>query len=387
MPAPTTPNDWLSAANSQDGAWIEATRVFDGQDLLIGQGVLIRDGRVAAVGAVPRGDGRVWRVAGTLCPGFLDLQVNGGGGVLFNTTPTAEGACAIARAHRSTGTAAIFPTLITDAPEVMAQAADAVVAALGLDGVAGIHLEGPHISLARRGTHASRFVRPLDGQTIGIIARLRHMSVPVMVTLAPEAVTKGQIASLVRMGAVVAIGHSNAGSEEVQAALGEGAQCFTHLFNAMSQMQGREPGVVGAAINSQAYASMICDGIHVAPEMLGLAIRARPVDDRMFIVSDAMPTVAGPDSYQLYGQTIRLRNGRLVNQEGALAGAHVTMLGSVGFAVNRLGCSLDEALRMAISNPARLMSLPGRANLLGMAAQDVLLIDEDLAGCRFVLQG
>lgn len=387
MPLPSAPKDWLSAAHGPNGAWIEATRVFDGQSLFVGQGALIREGRVAALGAAPRGDSQVWRVAGTLCPGFLDLQVNGGGGVLFNNMPSAEGVRAIGRAHRTTGTAAILATLITDAPEVMAQAADAVIAALGQDGVAGVHLEGPHISLARRGTHASRFVRPLDAPTVGIVARLCGSGVPLMITVAPEAVAPGQIAALVRAGAVVALGHSNAGADEVQAAVDEGAQCFTHLFNAMSQMQGREPAMVGTAINSQAYASMICDGIHVAPEMLGLAIRARPVADRMILVSDAMPTVAGPDSFQLYDQTIGLRDGRLVNGEGALAGAHVTMLQSVCFVVKVLGRTLEEALRMAISNPAQLMNLPGRAQLQGMAAPDVLLVDEDLGAAGFVVSG
>jgi N-acetylglucosamine-6-phosphate deacetylase len=231
---------------------------------------------------------------------------------------------------------------------------------------------------AQRGTHDARFIRPLDDQTLGQVARLRDKGVPVMVTVAPEATKPGQIAALVAMGVVVALGHSDATAAHVRAALAEGAQTFTHLFNAMSQMQNREAGVVGAAINSTAYCSIICDGIHVAPEMLALAIRARPRDNRMILVSDAMPTVAGPDSYRLYDQTIRLQDGRLVNQDGALAGAHVTMLQSVRLAHELLGQSLEECLRMAITRPAALMGFSPIADLWRQPPDDVILIAPDL---------
>jgi N-acetylglucosamine-6-phosphate deacetylase len=381
---PTPPAGWHAAAET-GGAWLLPDRIFDGERLVAGQGLRIAEG-AAACGLPPAG-AAVWRLPGTLTRGFVDLQVNGGGGVLFNTAPTAEGARAIARAHRRTGTAAILPTLITDAAEVMERAGEAALGALGRDGVAGLHLEGPHLSLARRGTHDPRFIRPLDGRTLKLVAHLRARRLPLMMTLAPEAVAPGQIAHLVGQGVVVALGHSDATSAQVGAALAEGAQTFTHLFNAMSQMQGREPGVVGAAINSDAHASIICDGIHVSPDMIALALRARPVPDRMMIVTDAMPTVAGPDAFDLYGRTIRLRDGRLVNAEGALAGAHVTMLDSVRFLIERIGLAPEAALRMAIRQPARLMGLGHLAGIEGSAIHDLLWIAPDWSACAFILDG
>ncbi|MEZ5888367.1 MAG: N-acetylglucosamine-6-phosphate deacetylase [Paracoccaceae bacterium] len=379
------PEGWDEAAMAGQGAWILPEAVFDGIWLRSGAALFVREGRVELRRLAETGP--VWKSGGVLSPGFVDLQVNGGGGILFNNRPDADGVRAIAAAHRTTGTVAILPTLITDAPEVLVAAAEAVIATHGQGGIAGLHIEGPHISRARKGTHAQDHIRPLDDRTFQVIARLRQRGIPVMITLAPEAVKPGQVARLVASGVVVAIGHTDAPAAAVNALLAEGAQCFTHLFNAMSQMQGREPGCVGAAINSTAYASIICDGIHVAPEMIALALRARPVADRMYVVSDAMPTVAGPDRYRLYGQEIRLDHGRLVNADGALAGAHVTMLGSVAFLVQRIGLSLETALRMAISHPAKLMGLKALAAIEGRAVSDIILIDQSLSAMQFVAPG
>ncbi|MCY1125645.1 N-acetylglucosamine-6-phosphate deacetylase [Frigidibacter sp. RF13] len=377
------PDGWDEAAMAGQGAWILPETIFDGIWLRSGTSLFVQKGRAS----LKRfdGTGPVWKCGGILSPGFVDLQVNGGGGILFNNRPDAESALAIAAAHRTTGTVAILPTLITDAAEVLEAAADAVIASHGRGGIVGIHIEGPHISPARKGTHAEGHIRPLEERTFAVVARLRQRGIPVMITLAPEAVQPGQVARLVAMGVVVAIGHTDASAAAVNALLAEGAQCFTHLFNAMSQMQGREPGCVGAAINSSAYASLICDGIHVAPEMIALALRARPVPDRMYLVSDAMPTVAGPESYKLYGQDIRLDHGRLVNADGALAGAHVTMLQSVAFLAQKIGLSLETALRMAISHPARLMGLKALSAIEGRAVSDLILIRQDLSEMQFVL--
>lgn len=377
------PADWHARAET-GGAWILPDAVFDGRTLRPGAAILVRDGRLQ-VHDRQDADGCIWRLAGTLSPGFVDLQVNGGGGVLFNAQPTEAGARAIGRAHRTTGTAAVLPTLITDRPEVMERAADAALAAIGKDGVAGLHLEGPHFSLARRGTHAAEHIRPLDDRTMALAARLRARGMPLMLTVAPEATVPGQIGRLVGQGVIVALGHSDADGARVRAALAEGAQTFTHLFNAMSQMQGREPGMVGTAINSQAYVSVIADGIHVAPEMLALAIRARPIADRMIVVTDAMPTVAGTDHFELYGQTIRLNAGRLVNSDGALAGAHVTMIESVAHLIHAAGLAPGDALAMATSHPARLMGLDALAMLEGRDVTDLLWISPDWRTCRFLL--
>ena len=389
MPLSRRPKHWTDRAR-EDGAWIVPEALFDGQNLCSGRAVLVQGNRATITDAAEIATGpedTLWRARGILTPGFFDLQVNGGGGVLLNGDPSPAGVLAIARAHRTTGTAALLPTVITDRAEVTEAAAAAILRTVGQDGIAGIHVEGPHISPSRRGTHKAEYIRPLDARTMTLVAGLRANNVPVMITLAPEAVAPGQIATLVGQGVVVAIGHSDASAAQTRAALAEGAQSFTHLFNAMSQMQNREAGVTGAAINSQAYCSMICDGIHVAPEMLALAIRARPVADRMIVVTDAMPTVAGPDSYTLYGQTITLRDGRLLNADGALAGAHVTMLESVGFLIHRLSQTPEQALRMAITNPARLMGVQTSFRLENMPPDDLLLIAPDFASAGFILDG
>lgn len=359
----------------RDG-WLAPRRLFDGERLLEGAGLRLEGGVVAEIGTPPA-DARA--LPGTVTPGYVDLQVNGGGGVLLNTSPTAEGMEAIAAAHRRFGTVAILPTLITDEPEVMERAVDAALAARGAEGILGIHLEGPHIALARKGTHAPRFIRPCDERTLACVRRLREGGVPVMVTLAPEAVTPGQIAALRALGAVVSLGHTDATFEAAQAALAEGANCFTHLFNAMSPLSHRAPGVVGAALDSAVPSGIICDGVHVEEAVVALAIRARRAEDLMFLVSDAMPTVGGPDHFRLYDMELRVENGRLVNPEGSLAGAHVTMAESVARLVNRVGIAPETALRMAITVPARVMEAPDLARLTGRRVEDVLAVGPDWA--------
>ena len=354
--------------------WLRPDAVFDGQDLREGCALRIEAGRVADI--VSGGDGEP--LPGIVSPGYVDLQVNGGGGVLLNKTPDAAAMAEIAAAHRQFGTIGILPTVITDAPEVLGAAVEAAIAARGTPGVLGLHIEGPHISVARRGTHAERFVRPMDATTLAHVKRLRSAGVPVMITVAPEATTPGQIADLAAMGAVVSIGHSDASAEAARATIAAGITAATHLFNAMSPMQNREAGVVGAVINSNVTAGIIADGIHVADEMVGLAVRARPEPDRMFLVSDAMPTVGGPDHFELYGQELRLENGRLVNAEGSLAGAHLTVSTGAERLVTRIGLDPQTALRMGITVPARLMGLGHLARIKGRAAADLIHLTRDL---------
>ena len=361
--------------------WIVPDHVFDGGTLLNGLAIHCQQGRVVElcpVRAVPA-NAQVVQVGGTVSPGFVDLQVNGGGGVLLNQCPTPEGMRAIASAHRQFGTVAVTPTVITDTHDVVAAAADAAIRAKGDGGIVGLHIEGPHISKVRRGTHDAQYVRPMDDATIGIVAKLRGAGISTMITLAPEAVTLDQIAKLAALGAVVSLGHTNATSEQMTAAFAAGASCATHLFNAMSPMLNRSPGAVGAVINSQAYAGIICDGYHVADEMVGLAIRARPVSGRMFLVSDAMPTVGGPDAFELYGNTITLKQGQLVNAEGSLAGAHVTMAQSVQRLVSVVGVDKKTALQMAVTVPADVLRQPELATVVGRSVDDLLVLRGDFA--------
>ena len=360
--------------------WVNADAIFDGRVLRKNAAIRIEDGHVAGIAALDElpGQAETNTIEGLITPGFFDIQVNGGGGVLFNTSPTAEALGVIAAAHASLGTTAILPTVITDAHEVMEQAADAVLSRFGRDGIRGIHIEGPHISLARRGTHNPAHVRPLDEATFAVVERLRAHRVPVLITLAPEAVSPGQIARLVALGAVVSIGHSDASLAEARAAEAEGARLYTHLYNAMSPMLNRAPGITGAAITSQAYCSVICDGIHATPEMLSIAMRARPIADRMILISDAMPTVGGPASFDLYGQPITLSEGRLINQEGSLAGAHTTMALSVAYVAEHLHQPLDTALRMAITNPAELLSQHDLKDIVGQPVSGVVVLAPNL---------
>lgn len=356
--------------------YLQPDQIFDGQSLRPGV-LAVKNGSVTAIlDAAPD----AMRLHGTVTPGYLDLQVNGGGDALLNTSPTPQAMATMAAAHRRFGTVGILPTVITDAPEILDRGAEAALAAHGQPGILGLHIEGPHLSIPRRGTHAARFIRPLDARTLAIVTRLRAAGVAVMITVAPEAVAPGQIAQLAATGAVVSLGHTDTTAEHVRACLAEGATCFTHLYNAMSPMLNRAAGVTGACINSSAYAGIICDGIHVADEMVALALRARPRADTTFLVSDAMSTVGGSDHFTLYGDEIRLVDGRLINAEGSLAGAHVTMAESVARLINVLHIDPAQALRMASTIPARVI---GRnPALVGQSLSDLLLLNPDWTVAR-----
>lgn len=359
--------------------YLKSDRVFDGQTLHQDRVVRIEAGLcegILAAQDVPAG-ALVHRVSGTLSPGFIDLQVNGGGGVLINATPTADGMAAVAAAHRQFGTTAILPTVITDAASVLDAAVAAALDAKGRPGIAGLHIEGPHISHAKHGTHAKEYIRPLGDDTLAHVRRLRDHGIAVMITLAPENATLDQIAALNAMGAVVSLGHSNADAATAKAAFAAGAKCTTHLFNAMSPMQNREPGLTGAAILSYGYAGIICDGVHVDDDMVALAFRAKPVRDRMFLVSDAMPTVGGPSAFDLYGKTIHVQGNRLVNAEGSLAGAHTTMATGVARLVDVVGLDLEQALRAAIHVPSQLMGLD-LDRIIGRPVTDLICLSDTL---------
>ena len=359
--------------------WIRPSRLFNKGRLHIGAVLGVLNGRIQIFteDIQIKEDHQAIDFEGLVSPGLVDLQVNGGGGVLLNETPTKEAIWDIAKAHRKYGTTGILPTVITDSVSVLSRAVDAVMEAVGQNGILGMHIEGPHISVERRGTHKAEFVRPLDEDTIRLVERLRSAHVPTMLTLAPDVVSPEDISRLVDLGTVVSIGHSKASADVVRRALEAGASCFTHLFNAMPPMAGREPGVVGAAINSHAFAGIICDGIHVADEMVAMAIRARPISDRMYLVSDAMPTVGGPTEFNLYGSKVALINNRLVNSEGGLAGAHTTQNEGVKRLVDRIGISAEDALKMAITVPGNAMGLE-LDQLQGRSIKDIICLTDGL---------
>lgn len=311
-----------------------------------------------------------------LAPGLTDLQVNGGGGVLVNTTPTPDGLRAIRAAHLALGTAAIMPTVITDTPEVMEAAADAAIACKGEPGLLGLHIEGPHIAPARHGTHDVSHIRPLDRRTLAVLRRLRDADLAVILTLAPELADPALMREAAEMGVVLSAGHSAASATETRQGIANGVGMFTHLFNAMPQMQSRDPGIVAAAILSDCYVGLIADGIHVDWDALRVALAARPRADRSFLVSDAMPTVGGPDVFNLYGQDIHVQDGQLINAAGNLAGAHVSLLDCVLRLHRATGLSLGYALAMANDIPRRAMRLPP-LGLKDLPLPEVLALDGD----------
>ncbi|MEO1638723.1 MAG: N-acetylglucosamine-6-phosphate deacetylase [Pseudomonadota bacterium] len=364
------------ASHTMTALRIRAAQVFDGRNLLQDRVILLEDDVVTGIAADEAASDI--SLPGLITPGFVDLQVNGGGGVLLNTQPTAEGAKAIAAAHRWFGTVALMPTLITDHPDVLAKAVEMAIATKDDPSIIGLHIEGPHIAPQKRGTHAAAHIRPLDELTIDHVRTLRQAHIPTMITLAPEAAMTDQIAQLARMGAIVSLGHSNCTAVQAEAAFAAGASAVTHLYNAMSGLSGRAPGLAGAAINSHAYVGIIADGVHVDPSMIRLALRARPVPERSFIVSDAMPTVGGPDSFTLYGQEIRLQDGRLINSEGNLAGAHTTLADGVARLVADVGIATEEALRMAITVPATLAGRADLTTLIGRRAADIMVMGQTL---------
>ena len=371
--------------------WITADQVFDGTTLLSDHGVQIGNGRITALR--PKSEIAQDKIdhhhRGTLTPGFFDIQVNGGGGVLLNNDPTPNGIATIAAAHRGFGTTALLPTVITDAPGVLERAVAAILQCREIPGVKGLHIEGPHIALAKRGTHAAAHVRPMDNHTLGLVRQLRDAGLAVLITVAPEAATDQHIQALCDMGAVVSLGHSNASAEAVRARLAAGARGFTHLYNAMSPMESRAPGMTGTAIASEAWCSIIADGHHVDPAMIMLAMRARPVPHRMIAVSDAMATVGGPDAFNLYEQIIRLVDGMLINDEGALAGAHLTLIEALQNLI-RFGTSPEVALQMCHHNPLAFMGLEAEIPLCGSAAENLVALHPDYTLHRVgadILQG
>lgn len=310
-------------------------------------------------------------------PYLTDLQVNGGGGTMVNSDPTTEGIMRVVAAHKMLGTGTILPTVITDTHDVIEAASLAALDLTGTPGMGGLHIEGPHIAVERRGTHNPDYIRPLDQKTVDLVCHLRAKGLAVMLTLAPELADADLLAQLVACGTVVSAGHTTATAAQTKTAIANGLGCFTHLFNAMPPMTSRAPGIVGAALNAQVPAGIIVDGLHVSWDMVRIALRARPQSGLTFAVSDAMATVGGPDHFTLYGQDIYVKDGALVNAEGSLAGAHIDLRESLHNLVTHVGLSLSEAIPMVTDIPRRVMNLAPLGLTAGMAATDILALSDD----------
>ena len=338
---------------------IASTRIFDGEQFLHEHCVILRGAAIEQIlplADCPAGLHIEHLPEGTLAPGFVDLQVNGGGDVLLHNAPSKASVQKMQLAHRTRGTTSLLPTVLSDTAQVQQAAAQAIKEALedGNPGIAGLHLEGPFFSAEKRGAHHRDRIRSLQPADLEFLCELQ--SFPVMITLAPEQVEHTQLEQLVRSGLMVCAGHTNASYEEIATAAEHGLQGVTHLYNAMSPMTSRQPGTVGAALDIDTlWAGIIADGHHVHPAAIRLALAAKPAG-KLVLVSDAMATVGGQNTqFELYGECIREQDGRLVNDQGALAGSAIGMIDAVRYCHREVGIALDECLRMASLYPANIL--------------------------------
>jgi len=358
-------------------------RVLTPDGFVDGLAVLMQEGLIVdlvADGAVPADAIRQDLRGAALVPGFIDAQVNGGGGALFNNDPSVDAIRTIAQAHRRFGTTGLLPTLISDDADVMARAIAATRVAIEqrVPGVLGIHLEGPYIAPARKGTHdAGKFRVPAPDEVAMATSLDNGVT---LLTLAPEQVPADTIRAMVARGAIVVAGHTAATYEQIRDGIDAGVSGFTHLYNAMSPLQGREPGAVGAALEDDGcWCGVIVDGVHVHPASLRVALAAKP-RGKVFLVTDAMPMVGSDDpAFDLYGETITAVDGVVRNAAGSLAGSALDMATAVRNSVRLLGLPLDEAARMASTYPAEFLGL-GRSHgriVPGFRA-DLVALDADL---------
>lgn len=349
--------------------------LFSGESTYEDAVIVVEDGTVVEildeVSSAPDGDEHIDLGGRLLVPGFVDIQVNGGGGVLFNNSPTADAIRRISEAHSRFGTTSLLPTLISDDFDVMRAAIEAVQDAmeLGIPGVFGIHFEGPFLNTKRSGAHDETKFCQIDDEAVEILTSLGEDAVT-LVTLAPELTDSQRIRQLVSAGVIVFAGHTDASFEECQAAQTAGLTGYTHLFNAMTPFDARAPGVVGAALDSaESVFSIIADGHHTHPASFRTACRAKQTGG-VILVTDAMPTVGSDDPwFELNGERIELADGILRNEAGSLAGSNLTMIDAVRNTVEFAGIDWCEAVRMASANPAKAVSAHNSVGFIQAGAQ------------------
>lgn len=352
---------------------LSVSRLFDGEKWFDNVSVVIEDGVIQAVtpaiGAVQQG---------LLVPGFIDVQVNGGGGALFNTAPDRQALRTMLQAHARFGTTAMLPTVITDSVKVMQQAADAIASAIAdaEPGIIGVHFEGPHLSVPKKGVHPQQHIRQLSEAELAIYSRT-DLGIK-LVTVAPENISPQQIQQLVARNVIVCLGHSNANATTVQAALAAGASGFTHLYNAMSPLTSREPGMVGVALaDANSWCGVIFDGHHMHPVAAKVALAAKP-KGKLMIVTDAMSPVGTEASeFDLFDGKVTRDGDKLTDAEGRLAGSVLDMAGAVRYAIECLGVAPDEALRMASLYPAQFLAQPNKGRITAGTSADLVLLNNN----------
>ncbi|QKC93930.1 N-acetylglucosamine-6-phosphate deacetylase [Mesorhizobium sp. NZP2298] len=365
---------------------LTGARIFDGDNWHEGSALVVRDGLVEAIvrqGALPPGVRVVDAGGGMLVPGFVDIQVNGGGGVMLNDHPDVVSIETICRAHAPFGTTALLATLITDTPAITAAAIAAGEAAAlqKVPGFLGLHLEGPHLSIARKGAHDPALIRPMTDADQAMLIAARQKLPVLLTTIAPESVEPARVAALAKAGVVVSLGHSDTSYLKAKTFAEAGASVVTHLFNAMSQIGNREPGLAGTAIDvGTLSAGLIADGIHVHPATIRIALDAKQGPGKIVLVTDAMATI-GTDmtSFTLNGRTIYRKDGSLRLADGTLAGADLDMISAIRFMHGVVGVELTEALRMASLYPAQAIGQSHRlGRLANGTAADVVALSDDL---------
>lgn len=356
---------------------LSVRRLFDGENWLDNVTVTVDNGIVQAITPA---SGTV--MAGTLVPGFIDVQVNGGGGALFNTAPSRQTLRTMLTAHAQFGTTALLPTVITDSVAIMQEAADSIAAAIAdaEPGIIGVHFEGPHLSVPKKGVHPQQHIRPLSDAELAIYSRT-DLGIK-LVTVAPENISAAQITLLTSLNVIVCLGHSNADAATVQAALDAGATGFTHLYNAMSPLTSREPGMVGVALaDPHSWCGVIFDGFHMHATAAKVALAAKP-RGKLLIVTDAMSPVGTNDTeFDFFDGKVRREGNKLTNEHGQLAGSVLDMAGAVQYAIQQLGVSPDEALRMASLYPAQFLGDTSRGRIAVGGRADFLLLDNNYNVC------
>ena len=352
-------------------AFIGAT-LFDGT-ALHRDAVLLTDGQMVTglSATVPQGAAVIRLAGGILAPGLIDLQVNGGNGLMVDDQTDADTLRVICETHARLGTTGLLPTLITSTPQATARVIAAAVASISTPGFLGVHLEGPHLDVRRKGAHDPALIRPMGDEDLAVLIDAARRLPALMVTLAPSAVRADQITALAAAGVIVSLGHTECTFAQAEAAIAAGARCATHLFNAMSPLGHREPGLVGAVLTHDIAAGVIADAIHVAPAALRIAVAARPRG--LFLVSDCMAAAGSEQqTFTLGGRTIIRRDGRLMLEDGTLAGADLTLPQAIAGMVNTVGVPAELALAMASSIPAQLIGRDDLGHLKAGARADLV---------------
>ncbi len=363
--------------------FFQNARIFNGEELVQGYGLLVENNKVMDIIANDQPPKRAQTITlnhGIITPGYVETQANGGGGVLFNDAPTIEGIKTILKAHRRFGTVAMLPTFITDTKEKMTLAVKAVEQGLkeNISGLLGGHFEGPFLNVEKKGTHLPEFIRKPDADDLTLFQS--HQLGHSLVTLAPENVPVDFIKALIDAGLCVSAGHSMATKDDMIKAHRQGLSGVTHLYNAMPPLAGRQPSIIGSSVALGLYSGIIVDGIHSDPFSLQFAYNAIGAD-KLMLVTDSMHTIGVSDDineFMITGQKVYVQGDRLVNEHGSLAGAHITMEQSVKNAVRLMGATTEDALKMAVSTPAKFIGRLDLVDIMGRDICDILWLDDGL---------